>query len=101
MPLKIDRCRRTPRGKTLPDSTWTVGYIGRVRDMAAMESIVGAVKIAPRPLSALVSLRDGVEPQQTNVRRLMNEVENRQLRAEVIKAPLHKKSFPRLWPRWM
>lgn len=72
--------------KTLPDSTWTVGYVGRVRDMAAMESMIGAVKsIGAHERPRLLVAGDGVAAAAVR-RRLMDEMEAGELEAEVIGA---------------
>ena len=70
-------------GKVAPSTTWTVGYIGRVRDLKAFELLIDAVKSLPpahRPKVRLAG--DGTAAARVRTM-LMNEVENGTMEAEV------------------
>jgi len=75
-----------PVKKTEHEGTWTVGYVGRVRDTAAMELMIQAVKsIQTHERPRLLVAGDGVAA-ATVRRRLLEEVEADELEAKVIGA---------------
>lgn len=76
-------------GKTPPSETWTVGYIGRVRDMKAFDLLVQAVKsLPPHNRPKLRVAGDGTMAAKVRTM-LMEEVEQGHLEAEVSGAFTH------------
>ena len=75
--------------KTAPNDTWTVGYIGRVRDMKAFQLLVEAVKsLQPHHRPKLRVAGDGTVAAKVRMM-LMEEVEAGHLEAEVSGAFAH------------
>jgi glycosyltransferase involved in cell wall biosynthesis len=75
-----------PTTKEAPEKDWTVGYIGRVRDIKAFELLLSAVKLIPpheRPRLRIAG--DGVAAAKVR-RMMMDEVEAGVLEANVTSA---------------
>ncbi len=72
-----------PSTKTKPEKEWTVGYVGRVRDIKAFELLLAAVKeIPPHERPRLRIAGDGVAAAKVR-RMMMDEVEAGVLEAEI------------------